>query len=447
MSSSTSPATTTNPKTQEKEEPREFGGPWGCLAIMIFSHIIPYYYWYCLEFNDSKLVWFGDVDWARAWQHARPNWTAFNIYMGFIVFEGLLAWLIPGHYHDGLPLTHEGGRKLQYNCNAIQAWYVLLGTVAVLYVTGIAPISMLLDNYASVLSVAIIFSNLVALFTYFYTIAIGRQHRMTGSFLYDYFMGAILNPRLGSLDLKMFTEARISWVLLFMLTLSAAAKQYEQLGYITSPMVFMITAHFLYCNAIMKGEECIVSTWDIFYEKWGWLLIFWNLAGVPFVYCYSSVYILKKGTEINHPIWYTVLLFAVLLFAYYIWDTAQSQRNRFRMMKANTFKDRKTFPQLPYGTLPPNAKCLKTKAGSELLVDGWWAYARKPHYTTDIMMALSWGLICGFGSFIPYFYFCFFTGMIIHRAHRDMERCKRKYKDDWDVYCNTVKYIYIPGII
>jgi len=55
-------------------------------------------------------------------------------------------------------------------------------------------------------------------------------------------------------------------------------------------------------------------------------------------------------------------------------------------------------------------------------------------------------LICGFESFIPYFYVCFFLGMIIHRAHRDMERCKRKYKDDWDVYCKTVPYIYIPGI-
>ena len=49
------------------------------------------------------------------------------------------------------------------------------------------------------------------------------------------------------------------------------------------------------------------------------------------------------------------------------------------MKKNGTFRARNTFPQLPYGTLPDNAKCLKTKAGSELLVDGWWAYARKPN--------------------------------------------------------------------
>ncbi|EFC38024.1 delta24(24-1) sterol reductase [Naegleria gruberi] len=414
---------------------------------MIISHIIPYYYWYCLEFTDSKLVWFWDVDWSAAWEIAQPNWTAFNIYMGFIVYEGVLGWLIPGDLYEGLPLEHEGGKKLIYNCNAIHVWYITLPLIGILYVTGIAPVSMLYDNFAPILTVAIIFSNLVAIFTYFYTIATGNEHRLSGSFLYDFFMGAVLNPRLGSLDLKMFTEARISWVLLFLLTLSAAAKQYEELGYITTPMIFMLTAHTIYVNAIMKGEECVPSSWDIFYEKWGWLLIYWNLAGVPFVYCFSSIYIYKKGEEINMPWWYNLCIFILLFVAYYFWDTAQSQRNRFRMKKNGTFRERKTFPQLPYGTLPDNAKCLKTKAGSELLVDGWWAYARKLNYTMDTTMGLTWGLICGFGSFIPYFYFIFFFCMIIHRYHRDSERCKRKYKEDWDKYCETVKYIFIPGII
>jgi len=32
-----------------------------------------------------------------------------------------------------------------------------------------------------------------------------------------------------------------------------------------------------------KGEECIPVSWDIFHEKSGFMLIFWNYAGVPFV--------------------------------------------------------------------------------------------------------------------------------------------------------------------
>lgn len=171
-----------------------------------------------------------------------------------------------------------------------------------------------------------------------------------------------------------------------------------------------------------------------------------NLAGVPFTYCYSSIYILKMGTQINHPPLYTIALIVILLFTYYVWDTSQSQRNRFRMMLNGSFIPRNTFPQLPWGTLPSNAKHLDTKAGSKLLIDGWWRYARKIHYTCDIVMALSWALVTGCQSFVPYFYPCFFTGMIIHRAQRDVARCKAKYKQDWDTYCQHVPYLFIPYV-
>ena len=65
-------------------------------------------------------------------------------------------------------------------------------------------------------------------------------------------------------------------------------------------MAFMILATWLYLNAWCvlsmlsvvflskhdysgKGEECIPQTWDMFHEKWGFMVIFWNFAGVPFV--------------------------------------------------------------------------------------------------------------------------------------------------------------------
>ena len=89
-----------------------------------------------------------------------------------------------------------------------------------------------------------------------------QTHRVTGNVVYDYFMGAILNPRLfnGRLDLKMWAETRVSWTLLFLVTLSAAAEQWATKGHVSGPMAFMLLAHFLYANATMKGEECIPTT-------------------------------------------------------------------------------------------------------------------------------------------------------------------------------------------
>ena len=77
------------------------------------------------------------------------------------------------------------------------------------------------------LTIAFIFANGVAVFTYVATNAAQKQTRMTGNTICDFFMGAILNPRIGRVDLKMFSETRVSWILLFFLTVSAAAKQYD----------------------------------------------------------------------------------------------------------------------------------------------------------------------------------------------------------------------------
>jgi delta24(24(1))-sterol reductase len=263
----------TNASDTEVEE-KEFGGSFGSAIIMVFSHLIPYYLWYCVEYNNSGVAVPSAQMLSTIVEAATPTKKAAAIYLGYVLFEALLALLIPGLFINGLPLAHLKGKRLVYNCNAIQSWYITLITAAVLHYTQIFPLTNLIDNYAPILTVAIVFADLVSVLTYIITIANGRQHRMTGEFIYDFFMGAALNPRIGSLDIKMFSEARLSWIWLFLFTASAACKQYEVIGRVTPAMIFLLVAQGLYTNAIMKGEECIPTTWDIFYEKYGWYVEF-----------------------------------------------------------------------------------------------------------------------------------------------------------------------------
>ena len=79
-----------------------------------------------------------------------------------------------------------------------------------------------------------------------------EQERMSGNVVYDYFMGAWLNPRFGLLDLKMLLETRVAWIMLFYVTVGAASKQYDLTGEIHPAMWFMLLGHFLYANACMK---------------------------------------------------------------------------------------------------------------------------------------------------------------------------------------------------
>lgn len=49
-----------------------------------------------------------------------------------------------------------------------------------------------------------------------------------------------------------------------------------------------------------------------------------------------------------------------------------------------------------------------------------------------------------FRSPFPWFYSVFFMVMIIHRAMRDIQRCRRKYGDAWKQYEKEVPYLFIP---
>ena len=447
--------TAAEPRIAERgdAEPREFGGALGAAFIMTLSHLLMLYLWIAWRFHEGALFYpagFADIGpfFARTWDlivtHGTPSLGTFAIYWTFLLVEGLMAAYLPGLRIKGLPIPSRGGTRLEYRCNGITAWYLTLAMVAVLHFTGIFRLETIYDRFGELMIAAIITANVVAFAVYFGAKATNNAERMTGSFLYDFFMGAWLNPRIGPLDLKMWAEVRVSWLTLFLLTLGGAAHQYATYETVSTPMIFMIVAHFLYTNACMKGEECIPTTWDIFYEKWGWMLVFWNLAGVPFVYCFNSMYIASRP-PFEHSAAYTVFCFALLFGAYYVWDTAQSQRNRFRMQLNGSYVKRKAFPQLPWGTLE-NPRYLDTKSGSKLLVDGWWRYARKIHYTADVAMALSWGLICGFDHFLPYLYVTFFVVMILHRAGRDIKRCRNKYGEDWNRYCEEVPYLFIPYV-
>lgn len=431
----------------------EFGGPFGGVSLILFSHFIVYYLWIAVTYYGGALIYphgLEDVGpfFARLAAHVRegatPSASAAGWYLGFVTLQAVLTAFLPGIKVRGLPIPSLGNQRLEYTCNGVAVWYFTLALVALLHFTGLVPLTFLVDNQGPLLSVAVIFADLLALYVFLEARLRGTANRASGNLVYDFFMGINLNPRIGRLDIKMLCEIRISWILLFLLTCSAAVKQYEMLGFLPASAAFMVAAHFLYTNACQKGEECIPTTWDVFYENFGWFLAFWNCAGVAFTYSFQSIYLYHHAPVLHGPA-FTTLCFVLLFGAYWVWDTANSQKNRFRMMIEGTYVKRRAFPQLPWGTLHDPAY-LTTRAGSKLLVDGWYRYARKIHYTADTVMALSWGLICGFSHFLPYFYFVFFLGMITHRYLRDRKRMQEKYGEDFEAYARRVPYVFIPGL-
>jgi Delta24(24(1))-sterol reductase len=171
------------------------------------------------------------------------------VYSGNIFFQLFLAEILPGYMQEGLPVPSLNYKTLMYKCNALNALYVTLVTAIVLHTTHIFRLTEIIDNYGHLMTVSMIWGFGVSLGTYLYAVITKTQIRVSGNVIYDYFMGACLNPRIGSVDLKMWGEVRIPWVIVFFLAVSGACKQYETYGYVTPNMAFMCLATALYLNA------------------------------------------------------------------------------------------------------------------------------------------------------------------------------------------------------
>jgi len=191
-----------------------------------------------------------------------------------------------------------------------------------------------------------------------------------------------------------------------------------------------------------------VATWETSYEKWSWMSsIFWNFAGLPIIYTWNSFYVLKINPCL--PPRCGVYLCILVLITYYLWDVANSQKNRFQMQLRGSFQPRPwyVFPQLPWGTLKKPIS-IRTSNGNRLLVSGAFGIfkTRKIHYLMDILFALEWGIAAGAQNFLPYLHVIFFASLILRRGFRDDERYAKKYRRDWERYCHLVPYLFIPFV-
>ena len=427
----------------------EFGGTAGVVAALIGLPAVVYYFWISVEYyggalprpssvSPQALATFLSTMADHVRDGARPTVTAVLIYAVWLAWQAILFLVGPGPSGPGA-LLPDGRSRLMYRYNGLFAWYTTLVAVALLHVSGLFPLARLSASFGPLLTVVNLASTLLAAACYVAARLRPPERGVTGRVVYDFFMGATLNPRIGRLDVKFFVELRPGIMLWFFFTVSMLLRQYETTGTVTYAMALVAFYHLCYANACYKGEECVPMSMDIAHEKFGWMLAWGNLVWVPFVYCLPAYYLLRSGFDV--PLAWAIVLLVVHVVAYYVFDTANSQKDYFRAGR----ELRRGFPWLPGGQLAA-PDVVHTATGRDLLVSGWWGVARHFNYTGDIVMAWTWALTCGFGSLVPYVYPIFLTALLLHRERRDERNCRKKYGRDWEVYCARVPYRLVPGI-
>lgn len=105
-----------------------------------------------------------------------------------MVFELALAFIMPGYTQEGLPVPSLGYKTLTYHCNALASFYATIVVSAVLHTTHIFRLTQIIDRFGELMTVAIIYGFAFSFLTYFITVAMGKQMRMSGNFMYDFWM-------------------------------------------------------------------------------------------------------------------------------------------------------------------------------------------------------------------------------------------------------------------
>uniref|UniRef100_A0A4W3JDQ6 Delta(14)-sterol reductase LBR n=1 Tax=Callorhinchus milii TaxID=7868 RepID=A0A4W3JDQ6_CALMI len=354
--------------------------------------------------------------------------TALGIFVLWFLFQALLYLLPIGKIVEGIPLPN--GKTLKYRINAFYAFLLSAAAVGAALYNGV-NLSYIHANLLQVAISAMVFSLLLSVYLYLRSWRVPTDELApggnSGSFIYDFFIGRELNPRIRNFDLKYFCELRpglMGWVIIN-LGMVFAEMNVQNLDMPSLAMILVNSFQLLYVLDALWNEEAILTTMDIVHDGFGYMLAFGDLVWVPFIYSLQAFYLVKHPSELTWPV--AAAIIALNTVGYIIFRGANSQKNAFRRNPLD--------PKLAH------LKTIPTATGKNLLVSGWWGFVRHPNYLGDLIMALAWSLPCGFNHVLPYFYVIYFTCLLIHREARDEHQCRKKYGVAWDKYCQQVPCI------
>ncbi len=417
------------------------------LLLMVCCPLMALFVWYTNVHLGGSLL--------RLWETVISEgiFSTIGAVWSPIIFGSPLAWkmilifgatqlvlmrLLPGKTIEG-PLT-PGGNIPLYKANGVLAFVVTIGLfVFSSEVLHLFPMTIIYDNFGPLLGALNAFSLLFCGMLYLK----GRyapsssDSGASGNFIFDYFWGTELYPRIFGFDVKMFTNCRFGMMSWGIIILSFAAKQKELYG-LTDTMIVSVLLQLIYIAKFFVWEGGYLRSMDIMHDRAGYYICWGCLVWVPAVYTSPALYL------VNHPYHLGMVLSSLLVivgtFAIFINYFADRQRQRVRATEGNCLVWGKQ-PKLIVASFVDHKGETKQNL---LLASGWWGLARHFHYVPEILAALCWTLPALFTNLLPYGYVVFLTALLLDRAFRQERRCKTKYGDSWSDYCEKVPYKVLP---
>jgi delta14-sterol reductase len=353
---------------------------------------------------------------------AHHLFLGFALALGFTVALFVLSIVVPGRALEGAVL--KDGSRRTYKLNGLAILITVAAALAIGQASGLVSLAVVPDSILALFIAANVLSFALTLWLYFSGRT--RSNATREGLFSDLWYGVELNPELLGVDLKMWAY-RPSLIGLLVINASFAVVQWERDGQLSTAMILYQAFTAIYVFNYFQFEHGMLHTWDIVAERFGFMLVWGDLAFVPFCYSIVGWYILAR-TEPLSPV-ATIALPILFALGLWIFRGANQQKDEF-----------KRDPSIRIWGKP--AETLEGR----ILVSGFWGIGRKLNYTGEILVYWSFTLLSGTQSIVPYLLPLWLLSLLTHRAWRDDKRCREKYGALWETYCQRARFKMIPFI-
>ncbi|XP_071642688.1 delta(14)-sterol reductase TM7SF2 isoform X3 [Temnothorax longispinosus] len=361
-----------------------------------------------------------------------------NLYtlLSYIAFLTLLACIsiIPiGKTVDG---QQSKIGRLQYRINGFLSAIVTLMIIGLCLYMNIPISDYILNNIMQLSISGWIVGTFLAMALYIKagkaSVANLNIYASTNSKIYNFWQGREINPRIGTLDIKLLLiRASLTGTLIVNIAVAIkAAGDIKNLSIEKLDMTALL-AVLLQLFYIIHGliyEATIFTTFTIMYEGTGYMTCVSHLL-YPFLTTLTTRFILYQKMKLNYFAGISILSFVV---GYALYRASNLRKDEFRKNPVS--------PTIPY------LETIPTLRGKKLMVSGLWGYVRHPNYLGDIIMQWSIASISLANDILPYYTAICCTLVLAYRAVRDNKRCQARYGYAWEQYCSRVKYMILKRI-
>lgn len=408
---------------------------------MVGTPVLSIVFWMaCAQFDGSitAMLAAGPSAWVSGFP--APSLTAAGIIAGWSLIQLLLLEWLPGKPFKGPPTP--AGEQPDYRLNAMPAWVITHVGLIAAWAVGWLDASAFYHLYGELLITLTLFAFAFCGFLYWKgrNYPTSRDAVYTGHFVFDFFQGVELHPRLFGVNLKQLINCRVSMMAWSATFVVFALAQYEIHGSVSSSMIASCVVLVVYLFKFFWWEGGYFQSIDIIHDRFGYYICWGVLVWVPAVYCLVALWL------VGHPIeWHPAaagLMVAAGVLAIWVNYDADAQRQRVRATGGETT----VWGREPKTILAKYTTADGVERESLLLVSGWWGVARHFHYVPELALAAAWTIPAGFSHFLPWFYWVFLFILLMDRARRDEKKCAAKYGEYWKQYLGQVRWRVLPGI-